>query len=116
MKSLLINYPDLNPTSPSQQVINPQIYRPAKIITVETYFLDKITEREKLGKKMQRLATISNAVGTGLIATVVITGGFPIPAFVSGWALPADIAFSGMSMLLLLENSASRKSRQKINK
>ena len=41
-------YPDLNPTLPSQQKVNPQNYRLAKISEVEVYFLDEITKDRKL--------------------------------------------------------------------
>ena len=74
----------------------------AKISKVEAHFSRKITEREKLAKKMQRLETISNAVGSGLIARAVITSSLSIPAFASGWTLPIGVA-------LCLENAASQK-------
>ena len=44
------SYPDLNPTAPSQQDLNPQNCRLAKISKVEAYLLGKITKREKLAK------------------------------------------------------------------
>ena len=74
----------------------------AKISKVEAHFSRKITEREKLAKKMQRLETISNAVGSGLIARAVITSSLSIPAFASGWTLPIGVA-------LCLANAASQK-------
>ena len=43
-------YSDRNPTGPSQQDINPQNYRLAKISKAEAYFLGKMTKREKLAK------------------------------------------------------------------
>ena len=61
---------------------------------------------------MKRLATISSTVRTGLIATAVITGSLSIHAFAIGWDLPIGVALSGMSILLPLANSASRKSSQ----
>lgn len=73
--------PDWDPTSPSQQEVNPQNYRLSKINEVEAYFLDEIFKREKLAKKMKRFATNSHAVGTGLITTVVINSSLPIFAF-----------------------------------
>ena len=103
-------YPDLNPIAPLQQEVNPQNYGLAKISEVEIYFSDKICKREKLAKKL--LATISNAVGIELIATVVITDSLSITLFTTGGAFPIGMALSGMSILLPLENSASRKSNQ----
>lgn len=73
--------PDWDPTSPSQQEVNPQNFRLSKINAVEAYFLDEIFKREKLAKKMKRFATNSHAVGTGLIATAVINSSLPIFAF-----------------------------------
>ena len=61
---------------------------------------------------MKRLTTISNAVGTGLIATAVITGSLSIPAYASGWNLPAGMALSGMNILLSLTNAAYQRLNQ----
>ena len=47
-------------------------------------FFDKISKKEKLGKKMKYLTTISNAADTGVNTTPIITGSLSIPAFASG--------------------------------
>ena len=46
-------YSDRNPTGPSQQDINPQNYRLAKISKAEAYFLGKMTKREKLANNFK---------------------------------------------------------------
>lgn len=61
---------------------------------------------------MQRITIISNTVGTGLIATDVITSSLSYPAFSHGWALPVGVGLSGMDMLKPLVNAASQKSSQ----
>ena len=53
---------------------------------------------------MKRLANLSNAASTGLIATATITGS---PAFVSEWTLPTGLDLSGMRTLLPLANAFS---------
>ena len=45
-------YPDLNLTSPSQKELNPQNYRLSKISEAEVYFLDEISKKQKLAKKI----------------------------------------------------------------
>lgn len=55
-------YPDLNPTAPLQQEINPQNYWVAKISKFEPFLLGDIAKREKLAKKMKDLVINSNAV------------------------------------------------------
>ena len=79
---------------------------------VEAYFLDQISKREILAKKLQCLATTSNAAGTRLISTAVITGSHSIPAFASGWALPIGVYLSDTGILLPLANATSQKSSQ----
>ena len=102
-------YTELKPIAPSQHEANPKNYRLAKISKDEAYFLQLITKREKLATKMQRLTSISNAVGTGLTAAAVVTSAVSTPAFACGWALPLGVALSTMSVLLPLANAASRK-------
>lgn len=46
-------YSDVNPVAPSQQEVDPQNYMTAEISRVEAYFLNKMSKREKLAKKMQ---------------------------------------------------------------
>ena len=48
MKKTSKIYPELSHAAPSQQEVNPQNYRQAKISKVEAYFLGKISKREKL--------------------------------------------------------------------
>lgn len=60
----MITYDNLNPMAPSQQEVNLQNYCVAKISKVQVDFQGEIGKRQKLAKKMIRLATISNAVGT----------------------------------------------------
>ena len=45
-------YPDLNSTAPSQQEVNPKKFRLGKISEAEIYYLNEITKREKLTKKI----------------------------------------------------------------
>ena len=91
-------YPDLNPSAPQE----PQAYRLRKLSEIEAYFLNEIEVREQIAKKMKRFNTITGIADTGLITSMVITGGISIAAFVSGVGLPVDIALSGTSLLLSL--------------
>ena len=102
---------DINPVTLSQQV-NLQNYKLAKTSEAEAYFLDEIAKIEKLTQKMQRLVTISNVYDTRLITTAVVTGSSSISAFGNGLALLIDVSLSGMYVLLILANAASRKSSQ----
>lgn len=90
-------YSDVNPVATSQQEVNPQNYMIAETSRVEAYFLDEISKREKLAKKMQCLVTLSKGVGTRLVATAVIICCLPILVFASGWVLPIGMALYGMS-------------------
>ena len=81
----IIIYPDLNPMASSQQEVNPQNYRLAKISKTDGYFLNVSDKREKLAEKIKCLATVSNTVCTVLITTAVTTSSISISAFVSGW-------------------------------
>ena len=49
---------------------------------------------------MKRFNTITGIADTGLITSMVITGGINIAAFASGVGLPIGIALSGTSLLL----------------
>ena len=61
---------------------------------------------------MKRLATISNAVGIGLVITAVITGSLSIPAIISGWTLPVGMTLSSMALPFPLETASSSKLSQ----
>ena len=63
-----------------------------------------------LPKKKKRFNTITGIVDTGLITSMVITGGISIAAFSSGVGLPVGIALSGISLLLSLATVITRKS------
>ena len=83
-------YPDLYPTAPQE----PQTYRLKKQIEIEAFFFDEIEVRERLAKRTKRFNTITGIVDTDLITSIVITGGVPIAAFVSGIGLPVGITLS----------------------
>ena len=59
---------------------------------------------------MKRFNIITGIVDTGLITSVVITGGVYIAAFASVVGFPVGIVFSGTSLLLLLATVITRKS------
>ena len=59
---------------------------------------------------MTRLNTITGIVATGLITSMVITGGISIVAFASGDGLPVGIVLSGTSLLLSLATAITQKS------
>ena len=60
---------------------------------------------------MTRLNTITGIVETGLITSMVITGGISIVAFASGDGLPVGIVLSGTTSLLLsLATAITQKS------
>ena len=100
-------YPDLNPTAPQE----PQTYRLNKLSKFEAFhFLNEIEVRKQIAKKMKRVNTITGIVDTGLITSLVITGGISIAAFVSGAGLPVGIALSGTSLILSLATAITRKS------
>ena len=99
-------YPDLYPMAPKE----PQSYRLNKLSKIETYLLDEIEVRERIGKKMKRFNTITGIVDTSLITSTVITGGISIAAFASGVGLPVGIALSGASLLFSLATAITRKS------
>ena len=61
---------------------------------------------------MKRLAITSNAVGTELVATVVVIAILSIPTFVSGWVLTICVALSNISILLPKTSANSQKSGQ----
>ena len=89
-------YLDLKPTAPQE----PQTYRSKKLTEIQAFFLDEIEVLERTTKKMKRFKTITDIVDTGLITSMVITGGFSIAAFASGVGLHVGIALSGTSLLL----------------
>ena len=99
-------YPDLNPSAPQE----PQSYRLNNISKIEAYFLNEIEVREQIAKKMKRFNTITGIVDTGLITSIMITGGISIAAFSSAAELPVGIALSGTSILLSLATAITRKS------
>ena len=76
---------------------------------IEAYFLYKIEVREPIVKKIKRFNTITGIVGTGLITSMVMTGGISIAAFESGIGLPVSIALSGTSLILSLATVITRK-------
>ena len=59
---------------------------------------------------MKRFNIITGIVDTGLITSVVITGGVYIAAFASGVGLYVGIALNGTSLLLPLATVITRKS------
>ena len=80
----------------------PQTYRLDKLIEIEAYFLNKIEVREQIAKEMKRFNTITGIVDTGLITSMVITGGISIAALASAVVLPVGIALGGTNLLLSL--------------
>ena len=80
----------------------PQTYRLNKLIEIEAYFLNKIEVREQIAKEMKRFNTITGIVDTGLITSMVITGGISIAALASAVVLPVGIALGGTNLLLFL--------------
>ena len=80
----------------------PQTYRLNKLIEIEAYFLNKIEVREQIAKEMKRFNTITGIVDTGLITSMVITGGISIAALASAVVLPIGIALGGTNLLLSL--------------
>ena len=99
-------FPDLNPTGPQEA----QTYRLKKLTEIEVFFLDKIEVREQIAKRMKRFNTITGIVDTGLITSLVITGGISIGAFTSGAGLPVGIALSGTGLLFFHATAITRKS------
>ena len=79
----------------------------AKVSQIEAYFLSKIAEREKLAKKVKRLATITNASDIGLITIAVVITFFSFLTFNSGCALLEWVALPDVIILLPLETTAS---------
>ena len=80
----------------------PQTYRLNKLIEIEAYFLNKIEVPEQIAKETKRFNTISGIVDTGLITSMVITGGISIAALASAVVLPVGIALGGTNLLLSL--------------
>ena len=80
----------------------PQTYRLNKLIETEAYFLNKIEVPEQIAKETKRFNTISGIVDTGLITSMVITGGISIAALASAVVLPVGIALGGTNLLLSL--------------
>ena len=80
----------------------PQTYRLNKLIEIEAYFLNKIEVPEQIAKETKRFNTISGIVDTGLITSMVITGGISIAALASAIVLPVGIALGGTNLLLSL--------------
>lgn len=54
---------------------------------------------------MRLLAATSNAVGTGLITTAVITSNLSILAVTSGWGLYVGMALFSITIPLALKNA-----------
>ena len=90
--------PDLN-ASASQEL---QAYRLQKLTEIEAYMLNEIEFRGRLAKKMEQFNTVTGIVNTGLITSMVITGGISITAIASGVGLPVAITLSGTSLILSL--------------
>ena len=88
----------------------PQTYRLNKLIEIEAYFLNKIEVREQIAKEMKRFNTITGVVDTGLITSMVITGGISIVALASAVVLPVGIALGGTNLLLSLATAITWKS------
>ena len=83
-------YPGLKPTAPQE----PQSYRLNKLSEIEAFFLDEIGVCDQIHKKMKRFNTILGIVETGLILSMVSTGGIYIEVFASGIGLPkAELAY-----------------------
>ena len=99
-------YPDLNPRAPQES----QTDQLQKLTDIETYLLNEVEVHERIAKKIRRFNTITGIVDTGLITSMVITGGISIVAFASGVGLPVGVALSGTSLLLSLAMIISRKS------
>ena len=59
---------------------------------------------------MKQLNKITGIVDTGLITSMVITGGISIAGFASGIGLPVGIALRGTILLLSLATAITRKS------
>ena len=91
-------YADLNPTAPQE----PQTYRLNKLSEIEAYFPNEIEVRGQIAKKMKQFNTITGIVDTGLITSMVITGGISIAALASAVVLPVGIALGGTNLLLSL--------------
>ena len=85
-------------------------YRLEKINQIEKFFLDEISEREKLAKKCGRVVKAIYAVDTSLIVTTVLTGSTSIAAFATGIGLPVGLVLSGTSLALSLGSGITRKS------
>ena len=81
-----------------------------KLFEIEANFHNEIEVREQIAKKMKRFNTITGLADTGLITSMMITGGISIAAFASGVGLPVGIALSGTSLLLSLVNAITQKS------
>ena len=78
---------------------------------IEAYLLDEIEVREWIAKKKpERFNTITGIVGTGLIASTLITGGISTAASASGVGLPVGIALSRTSLLFSLATVITQKS------
>ena len=80
----------------------PQTYRLNNLIEIEAYFLNKIEVPEQIAKETKRFNTISGIVDTGLITSMVITGGISIAALASAVVLPVGIVLGGTNLLLSL--------------
>ena len=76
--------PDIIPTARSEHEVNPQNYLLAKISEIKADFLEEIARREKLAKKIKRLATILNSLVNELITAVIINCSFSTLAFTIG--------------------------------
>ena len=81
---------DLSPTAPQE----PQTCHLKNITEIEAYLLDEIEVYEWIAKKIERFNTITGIVDTGLITSILITGGISITASASGVSLPVGIALS----------------------
>ena len=80
-----------------------------KLFEIEANFHNEIEVHEQIAKKMKRFNTITGLADTGLITSMMITGGISIAAFASGVGLPVGIALSGTSLLLSLATAITRK-------
>ena len=99
-------YPDLNPLAPQE----PKTYWLKKLTETEAYLLNEIEVHEQTAKKMKWFSTTTSIMDTGLITSMVITGGISIAAFASRVGLPIGINLSGTSLLFSIATVIKWKS------
>jgi len=104
-------YPEL-PSAPPDEA---QLYRIKKIEELEKFLRDEALEREQLGKKFKRYSTSTRLVDTLLVATTVITGSGSIAAMSTGVGIPLSAALAGISLLLTMGTTATRKTVKRLD-